>query len=339
MKKIILPLLVLFMALCTHAQQQPHYTQYLLNQYIINPALTGIENYTDIRFSHRHQWVGIEDAPVTSYFTIHTALGKKDYRTTATSFSLEGENPRGKNYWQDYTAAPAHHGIGLQVINDRTGPLSNFSAFATYAYHIGISPRTSLSAGFGVGFSRTSLDASRLDIYKTSVDPAVYSGGIINKLRPDLNAGLYLYSADYFIGVSAKQIIPQKLDFSKNAVKQESGKEIPHLFATAGYRFLAGEDFNITPSVMVKYLPHLPTQLDINAKLQFRNLAWMGGGYRIGDGFNGMVGLNISNTVNASYSYDYTTSDLSNFSRGTHEIMIGFTLGNRYDDSCPRNVW
>lgn len=58
------------------AQQKPHYTQYILNQYIINPAITGIENYVDIKASHRHQWVGLQDAPVTTYFTIHGAIGK-----------------------------------------------------------------------------------------------------------------------------------------------------------------------------------------------------------------------------------------------------------------------
>jgi len=135
--------------ICAHAgaQQQPHYTQYILNQYILNPALTGIENYTDIRLSHRHQWMGIQGAPVTTYLTIQTPIAKKDYRTTATSFSVPGENPRGKNYWEDYQAAAPHHGIGLQVINDRAGPLNELSAYVTYAYHVGISPRTSLAAG------------------------------------------------------------------------------------------------------------------------------------------------------------------------------------------------
>ena len=79
------------------AQQKPHYTQYLMNQYILNPAITGIENYTDVKLSHRHQWVGINDAPVTTYFTIHGPLGKSDLRTTATSFEVPGENPRGKD--------------------------------------------------------------------------------------------------------------------------------------------------------------------------------------------------------------------------------------------------
>ena len=150
------------------AQQKPHYTQYILNQYIVNPALTGIENYTDVKLSHRHQWVGIQDAPVTSYFTIHSPIGKQDFRTTATSFETPGENPRGKNYWEDYTAASPHHGVGLQIIRDVTGPLSNTSAYATYAYHLGLSPQTSLAAGFGVGFNNYSLDANKIQFYGSS---------------------------------------------------------------------------------------------------------------------------------------------------------------------------
>lgn len=321
------------------AQQKPHYTQYILNQYIVNPALTGIENYIDIKLSHRHQWVGIQDAPVTSYLSIHGPIGKKDFRTTATSFETPGENPRGKQYWQDYTAAPPHHGVGLQVINDVTGPLSNFSAYGTYAYHMGLTARTSLSAGFGVGLNRISLDASKLDFGDITVDPAVYSTGVLNNTRLDLMAGLYLYSADYFIGVSAQQVVPQKIDFNKNYIRPKEGRTVPHLFATAGYRFLLGEDFNLIPSVMVKYVTPLPTQVEGNLKLQYRDLLWVGASYRHEDGFAGMLGVNVSNTFNVGYAYDYTTSRLNNFSKGTHEFILGFLIGNKYPDSCPRNVW
>ena len=120
--KILSFLFFVFMNVAADAQQKPHYTQYVLNQYIINPAITGIENYTDVKLSHRHQWVGFQDAPVTTYFTIHKPLGKQDDRTTATSFDMPGENPRGKSYWQDYTAAAPHHGIGMQVINEQPTP-------------------------------------------------------------------------------------------------------------------------------------------------------------------------------------------------------------------------
>ncbi len=337
MKKVFVAGFLMMLTVFAVAQQKPHYTQYILNQYIVNPALSGIENYTDVKISHRHQWVGFEDAPVTTYFSIHAPIGKSDFRTTATSQGMEGENPRGASYWESYTAPEPHHGIGFQMINDRTGPITNLSAYVTYAYHIGLSARTSISAGFGVGASRIGLDGSKLDI--AQVDPAVYSVNVVNKIRPDINAGLYLYSANYFIGLSAQQIIPQKIDFSNGQVTTLQGRRVPHLFATAGYRFLVGDDFNLTPSVMVKYVQPLPTQFEMNAKLQYRDLFWVGGSYRQNDGFAGMAGLSVNNKFSVGYAYDYTTSGLNAYSRGTHELLVGFTIGNTYGDTCPRNVW
>src|SRR3954468_10521851 len=105
---------VAFSAMAGACQQQPHYTQYIINGYILNPAITGIENYTDVKISHRHQWVGLQDAPVTTYFTIHKPIGKQDDRSTPTSFPMKDENPRGRYFWQDYEAAKPHHGIGLK---------------------------------------------------------------------------------------------------------------------------------------------------------------------------------------------------------------------------------
>lgn len=320
------------------SQQKPHYTQYILNQYVINPAITGIENYTDIKASYRNQWVGLQDAPVTTYFTAHTPLGKKDYRQTATSYDLPGENPRGKRYWEEYLTPSPHHGVGVQIINDVTGPLSQFSAQATYAYHLGLSPRTSLAAGFGVGLNRLGLNGAKLQFGDVIVDPAVYQNGLINRTRLDMSAGLYLYSANYFAGISAQQIIPQTIDFSDGYVRPSIGKTVPHLFATAGYRFLLGSDFNLIPSLMVKYINPLPVQMEGNVKLQYRNLGWIGASYRHRDGFAGMLGLNVTSRLHIGYAYDYTQSALRNFTKGTHELLVGFIIGG-YPDGCPRAIW
>ena len=339
MKQQLLTIICLSIYMLVDGQQRPHYTQYIQNQFILNPALTGIENYTDVKLSHRHQWVGFEGAPVTTYATAHKPIGKKDFRTSPTSYRVPGQNPRGKSYWEEYTAAEPHHGLGLQVINDRTGPLNQFAAYVTYAYHLGISAKTSLAAGFGAGVTNFSLNTSKLDFVFTTVDPAVQHGGYLNQVKPDFNAGIYLYSADYFVGLSAQQIIPQKIAYADNTVSTIDGKMIPHLFLTAGYRMLAGEDFNFTPSIMVKYVSPIPVQVDFNAKLQYMDLAWVGASYRTEDGFAAMLGINISNAINIGYSYDYTTSRLNTISKGTHEINVGFLIGNRYGDWCPKNVW
>lgn len=321
------------------AQQKPHYTQYIMNQYVLNPAITGIENYTDIKLSHRHQWVGIQDAPVTTYFTIHKALNKSDTRSTATSFEVPNENPRGREYWKEYSAPEPHHGIGLQIINDRTGPLNRFTAMATYAYHMGLTTRTSISAGIAAGVTNISLNASKLNFYEP-VDPAVYGSGVLNRLRPDINAGVYVYSADYFLGLSALQIFPQDVNFSDGAVRETEGnKSVPHFFLTGGYRIPIGDNWNFLPSAMVKYIQPLPVQFEFNGKLQYRDLMWVAAGARVEDGFTAMAGININHTVNLGYSYDYNTSKYYNYSKGTHEIMIGFTLGKEYGFACPRNIW
>src|SRR4030095_13388899 len=343
MKKILTTVGFSFTMLAAMAQQKPHYTQYVLNQYIINPAISGIENYVDVKISARDQWVGLSGSPKTSYLTIHAPLGKKDYRTSATSYSIPGENPRGKYYWENYTAAEPHHGIGLSIINDKTGSYNRFTSTLSYAYHIGLSPNTNLSAGFADSISKVSIDRTMHQFGDDGgvTDPSTgsYLSGELFKIKPDLSAGLYLYSRDYFIGLAAQQVIPQKLQFVDDAAYATEGRLIPHVFFNAGYRFLLNDDINAIPSLMVKYIygsSKNDFQPEVNVKFQYRDLLWVGGSYRYQDGYAAMLGLNFNNTFNIWYAYDYTTTNLNTVSRGTHELMIGFLLGNKYSEKCPR---
>ena len=346
MKKIVICVVVLSAFLGASAQQRPHYTQYILNSYIINPAISGIENYTDVKVSLRDQWVGLNGAPKTSYFTIHGPLGKKDYRESATSFSVPGQNPRGKAYWESYTAAEPHHGAGFTMINDKTGSYNFFTATASYAYHLGLSPRTNLAGGFSAGITKISVDKSKQDFTGTGDpnDPATGAAlnGELSKIKPNMAFGLWLYSRDYFIGFAAQQVIPSKINFVNDAAILTKGKFVPHLFLTAGYRFLLSEDINATPSLMVKYINGSSKnsfQPEANVKFQYRDLVWLGGTYRYQNGYAAMLGLNLGNAVNMGYAYDFTTTALNTVSRGTHEIIFGFIIGNKYSDACPRCNW
>jgi len=340
MKRLYIFCLFFFMKLAADAQQKPHYTQYILNNYILNPALSGIENYFDTKLSVRDQWVGLNGAPKTTYFTIHGPLGKEDTKTSATSFEIPGGNPRGETYWESYQASKPHHGIGLTVVNDRTGNFNNLTANVTYAYHIGLSPTTNLSAGFGAGVNHLRMDRSKTDFGGgVAVDPALATNNV-NQLKPDLNVGLWLYSKNYFVGFSAQQVIPQSRSFGTTPAPV-TGKTIPHLFATAGYRLLISDDINALPSVLMKYVSGTPAdpQFDLNIKLQYHDLLWAGASYRLEDGYAAMIGVNVGNTFNVGYAYDFTKTVLNTASKGTHEIVIGFLIGNRYGDTCPRNVW
>jgi len=325
------------------AQQKPVYTQYILNNYIINPAITGIENYTDVKLSYRNQWTGINGAPVTTYLSIQGPIGKKDLRTNATSFEIPGENPRGRSYMEDYTAAEPHHGLGGIVMSDKTGYLNRWSGYITYAYHKGLNPKTTLSAGFLAGITSVSLDASKIEWGSLNQDdPAIgYNSGEISKIKPEIGAGLWLYGADYFVGLSVLNIVPGKARFVQDSSRYGSNF-VPHYFITAGKKIFLSDDISLLPSVMLQYIKPFPMQVYTNAKLQYQDKLWIGSSYRFGDqlgGFAAMAGINVSNTFNVGYSYDISTSALRNYSRNTHEIIVGFLLGNKYGDTCPRNVW
>jgi len=208
---------------------------------------------------------------------------------------------------------------------------------------LGLTPTTNLAAGFSAGITNVSLDKSKLD-YSGSGDPfdpatSVAINKEINRIRPDLGVGLWLYSKNYFIGVSAQQIIPQKLSFTDDATYISKGRLVPHLFLTAGYRFLLGETVNAIPSVMLKYVQNSSKnnfQPEMNLKLQYMDMFWVGGSYRYQDGYAAMAGINVSNTFNVGYAYDITTTALNTVSHGTHEIVVGFLIGNKYSGKCPR---
>jgi type IX secretion system PorP/SprF family membrane protein len=346
MKRILFCLLGLCVGAVSSAQQRAHYTQYVINPFIINPALTGIENYTDVKIAMRDQWVGLNGAPKTTYLTVHGPIGKNDYRTSATSFRVPGENPRGKAYWETYTAAEPHHGLGLNIVNDQTGSFRFLSASATYAYHLGLNATTNLSGGFSAGITKVSIDRSKHDFSGTGdpSDPATGSAitGELTKIKPNIGVGLWLYSRDYFVGFAAQQVMPQTISFvDDNSAILTKGRFVPHLFFTAGYRFLINDDVNVIPSLMVKYISgssKTEFQPEANVKFQYRDLLWLGGSYRYEDGYAGMVGLNVSNTFNVSYAYDRSNTSmlLNDFNKGTHEIVLGFLLGNKYSEACPR---
>ncbi|MBS1600855.1 MAG: type IX secretion system membrane protein PorP/SprF [Bacteroidetes bacterium] len=331
-KKFVINGLCMLIAGCAYAQQQPYYTQYILNNFILNPALAGIENYWDCKASYRNQWVGLDGAPTTLYFTVHVPLGKSDYdkRTPTTVPDLEAKSLGAKQFSMEYTAPPAHHGVGFSIINDKTGPLSRIAAYASYAYHVPVGPKTTLSFGLSGGVQEVTVDVASVNFGQTNpVDPAVLQSGYLNKLEPDLNAGLWLSNTNFFLGLSAQQIIPVPINANNGTTASDSvtllkGKLIPHTFLTAGYKIIASDDITVLPSVMFRYVQPLPVDFDINAKVQYQDVFWVGLSYRYKTGFAAMMGVNISSTFNLGYSYDYTTTLLNTVSHGTHEIVLGF---------------
>lgn len=336
-KKQFLLLLLLVSAMGIKAQQRPQYTQYVFNNFLLNPAVSGIENYTDVKLGYRSQWTGLEGAPVTSYFSINAPIGSNFVSGDASAFpSSGGEYPQSRSYLQDYRASEPHHGIGFTVVSDKAGPITQTNLNATYAYHLGITSKLNLAVGVAAGVSHLNINTALITL-ENSNDPT------INNLqgsqwKPDLGVGIWAYAANYYVGISAQQILPANLYITTGNSANQS-KTVPHFFATAGYKMYVNDDISLMPSALLKFIQPLPTTFDLNLKMSFRDRFWVGGSYRKDDSFAVLAGFNLSSFVNVGYSYDITTSALRTVSNGTHEIVLGILLNNRYKLTSPQHGW
>ena len=120
MKRLILISISLFIVGQTiKAQQLPLYSQYMMNGFLLNPAITGSESYTPVRITARQQWIGIEGAPSTQAISAHHPFKSKNM------------------------------GVGGYLFNDKFGPVSRTGILTSYAYHINLN-RMDSKLGFGL---------------------------------------------------------------------------------------------------------------------------------------------------------------------------------------------
>ncbi|MCD0486744.1 type IX secretion system membrane protein PorP/SprF [Pedobacter sp. MC2016-14] len=323
--------LFLSLTICSQAQETPRSTQYIFNSYLINPAVSGIDNYTDVKLGHRTQWRGLEGAPVTNYVSVHAPIGDDFVRSSVNSFAGNGYNPLSRSYVDQYMAAEPHHGIGFYGITDKAGRIRQTNAGASYAYHLGLSIDVNLALGVSAGFSSIGIDVANVKVDNTA-DPLL-TAEYNNRIRPDVGAGFWLYSPRFFLGVSAKQII----GFS-NAIENSQNVYRPYqkaaFYGTTGYKYFLDEDIAAVPSILISYWLNSPVALDANLKLAYQDKFWVGGSYRNNDSYSFLAGLNMGSLINLSYSYDVSSSALRSVNNGTHEIVLGILLNNRYEVRC-----
>jgi type IX secretion system PorP/SprF family membrane protein len=315
------------------AQQLPQFTQYIFNNFILNPAVAGIENYTDLKLGYRAQWTGLNGAPVTSFLSINAPIGRNFIEGDAAGFGGDDMNPSSRLYSQNYQASAPHHGIGFTMLTDKAGQITQSKFAAVYAYHLGLAPKLNLSVGVSAGLSHLTFNSADV-VLSNPLDPAI--ANISSPWKPDIGIGAWLYSGDFYAGLSVQQLLKQNV-FNNSTGLTDGSQSVPHFYLTGGTKLYATDDITLLPSVLIKQIQPVPLTYDLNMKVSFKDKFWIGGSYRHNDSFAGLAGFNLSSFINVGYSYDATTTALNTVSRGTHEIVIGIMLNNRYKVTCPQH--
>jgi type IX secretion system PorP/SprF family membrane protein len=154
-----------------------------------------------------------------------------------------------------------------------------------------------------------------------------------NELIPDFSFGMYWYGEKHFLGASGFNLLESKNDLY-DLTSPISNTLDRAIYVNGGYKISVGENFVIEPSVLFRYMINSPFQADMNARFILQDKYWLGMSYRLDDAAVVMLGMDLG-ALTVGYAYDYTLSDLQNYSSGSHEVFIGIKMFKGGKDKAP----
>lgn len=281
-----------FCNVAVKAQQMPQFTNYQLNSFIFNPAFAGKNNFFEVTTGHRSQWTGITDAP----------------RTYTLSLTAPSKNQK--------------MGFGGYLYTDIVGPTRRIGVQGAYAYHVKLNSNLNLSLAASAGILQFSIDGSQITL-RDEGDQAMINS-MQSELVPDANFGTLLYNEKFYAGISVNQLFNNKLSLFPG--DSDENRLALHYYLTGAYKFEISEDFTLEPSALVKYVNPVPVKIDLSLRGIYKDLIWIGGTWRSNDAAAAMAGFVLNNSLKLGYSYDFTTSDIKNYTDGTHEIVLSVSF-------------
>ena len=292
MKKKIIFILMLAGA-SVNAQVEPLFSQYYISEFLVNPAISGNKSYNSINIQTRKQWLGFEDAPITTNVFGHGSLDDRS-------------------------------AVGAYLMFDKLGPVLQANTQINYAYHIPLDyDRVNLSFGIGAKLIYYSIDFNKEDLPPT-FDPA-FSAKNESQTSGDASAGAYLYGRNFHIGYSISNLFQSNFKSSLN--ENFPNQLFRNYYTIAAYRFnIINNDILLEPSFLVRKHHTSKTITDLTTRIIYLDDYWTGLTYRTEGAGVFSFGFKINNML-ITYSYDHSFSnEIMQYAYGTHEIGLGFRI-------------
>lgn len=295
-KSIVLMLCIVFGSLQTlYSQQDAQYTQYMYNTVSINPGYAGSRGHMSMAALHRSQWVGLDGAPKTQTFNMHTPVG---YRGM---------------------------GLGISVVNDQIGPTSETYFDLDFSYTIQTSADARLS--FGLKTSAHLLDVRFSELNQDISNPGgpdpTLQQDIQNRFSPNIGGGVYYHTQRFYIGLSVPRIL-ETTHFEESSLS--TAKEQINLYFITGYVFELDAFWKFKPTILSKIVQGAPLQLDLSANFMYNEKFIMGAAYRWDAAFSALAGFQISPSFLIGLAYDREITELGQavFNDGSFEIILRY---------------
>ncbi|WP_127140814.1 type IX secretion system membrane protein PorP/SprF [Flagellimonas marinaquae] len=284
---------ICFIFLCaiplfTYAQQDPQFTQYMYNTMSVNPAFAGSNGHLTALLLHRSQWVGLNGAPNTQVLAVDSPMEHK-------------------------------LGLGGIISRDALGPSSEISVDGNVSYTIQLdSANRKLSFGMKLGGRIFDVDFSR---GLTEDADVAFQNNIKSKFFPTIGAGLYYDTKKGYLGFAIPNFFSQK---HYDGEEQEIAAERLHYYFIGGKVVDLTPDVKLKPAFFVKWVPGAPIIADVSVNAMLKETFLFGLAYRWDDSFSTLLGMQIDANFSAGYAYDLTTSNLANYSGGSHELFVRY---------------
>ena len=328
MRYIAFIILFISITLAGRAQQMPIYSQYVMNGFLINPAITGHDAYTSFTLTARQQWLGIKDAPATRSFAGQTRLLRQNHIVRSRNVNNRSLRPSTKG----------RVGLGGFIYNDRNGAVDRSGIQFNYAYHIFVK-QTQFSFGISAGIFQFKINDENF-LFGDQIssqngggtqDPVAASFKRVIYV-PDANLGFYVSDPRFYGGLSVNQLFQSYLKIGNRQF--EDYKMVRHYYLLGGYRFELQNGFLIEPNMLFKATEKKAFQLDLGAKLRYNDDLWVGLVYRTSGFLILQAGVRVSQLY-IGYSFDYMLSSIQKHTYGSHEIVLALKLG----DNARRYRW
>ena len=295
MKKIGLILVTIAVNFSLSAQQLSMYSQYYWNDFVINPAFTGIKNTPRVQLGYRNQWSGFKGAPKTYSIGGHTSLKNNNM------------------------------GLGGMIFSDdQGGAIQQNGVMLNYSYNLKLDKLSGISFGIAGILNQYGYNGS--DIQNINPDATLQTN--VRQLVPDLNFGVvYHLKNKLYIGLASNQLIQSRLK-KLNQFSTSENQLIRHYNLSASYISKINSTLTAEPYAMLRTTFIKAPQVELGAKMTYNDFVFGGLSYRNKESVIGLIGLNYMNFVFA-YSYDFTLSAIRNYSGGSHEILLAYQFNKK----------
>lgn len=322
--------IIVFLAITASAlgQQLPQFTQFQQHQYLLNPAATGAEDMVNFSLGGRLQWVGFPDAPKTSFLYLSTPAEKFRSAVMKRTYGKVRRNNKSVKHPRMRVSSIVH-AFGGQVIIDEFGAYRSLKFAGSYAVHLPINRDYKFSFGTNVGLSSHTFLPQKAQVLSSMVggaNDAIYTmqstAGSQNIMNID--AGMYFYGNGFYAGFSAMSLTNDLVRFGN---LNSNFDPAMHFYATTGYRFSPNNRLDITPGLLIKFVPKAPVSIEGNVIFDFQKTFWLGASYRHLDAVALLTGVTIAEKFRIGYSFDLSISRMIKYNSGGHELVLSLLLG------------